>query len=158
MSIETIGAGRLPATRTWTIDSNHSSIRFAVKHHAVATYRAGFGEFQGQYDAGARTFTGTVQTASVQTFEMLRNDLVGDRFFQADQYPTISFVSSSVEEEDGALTVDGDLTLKVETGRANLTLGQLAAFADALNAGLDVQLPLIERQHVKLRDPHLMPH
>ncbi|MGH9298030.1 MAG: helix-turn-helix domain-containing protein [Acidimicrobiales bacterium] len=42
---------------------------------------------------------------------------------------------------------------KVETGRTNLTLGQLAAFADALNTDLDVRLPLIERRRVKLRDP-----
>jgi transcriptional regulator with XRE-family HTH domain len=53
------------------------------------------------------------------------------------------------------LDTSGAYVAKVETGRANLTLGQLAAFADALNAGLDVQLPLIERQRVKLRDPHL---
>jgi transcriptional regulator with XRE-family HTH domain len=53
------------------------------------------------------------------------------------------------------LDTSGAYIAKVETGRANLTLGQLAAFADALNAGLDVQLPLIERQRVKLRDPHL---
>jgi transcriptional regulator with XRE-family HTH domain len=53
------------------------------------------------------------------------------------------------------LDTSGAYVANVETGRANLTLGQLAAFADALNAGLVVQLPLIERQRVKLRDPHL---
>jgi transcriptional regulator with XRE-family HTH domain len=53
------------------------------------------------------------------------------------------------------LDTSGAYVAKVETGRANLTLGQLAAFADALNAGLDVQLLLIERQRVKLRDPRM---
>jgi transcriptional regulator with XRE-family HTH domain len=53
------------------------------------------------------------------------------------------------------LNTSGAYVAKVETGRANLTIGQLAAFADALNAGLVVQLPLIERRRVKLRDPHL---
>jgi polyisoprenoid-binding protein YceI len=43
---------------------------------------------------------------------MLRNDLVGERFFEVESHPTISFVSSSVEERDGALVVEGDLTLK----------------------------------------------
>jgi transcriptional regulator with XRE-family HTH domain len=54
------------------------------------------------------------------------------------------------------LDTSGAYIAKVETGRANLTLGQLAAFADALDAGLDVRLPLIERRQVTLRDPHLI--
>ncbi len=54
------------------------------------------------------------------------------------------------------LATSGAYVAKVETGRANMTLGQLAAFADALSAGLVVQLPLIERQRVKLRDPRAM--
>lgn len=51
------------------------------------------------------------------------------------------------------LETSGAYVAKVETGRANLTIGQLAAFADALNAGLEVRLPLIDRRRVKLRDP-----
>lgn len=53
------------------------------------------------------------------------------------------------------LDTSGAYVAKVETGRANLTIGQLAAFADALNTGLVVQMPLIERRRVKLRDPHV---
>ena len=53
------------------------------------------------------------------------------------------------------METSGAYIAKVETGRANLTLGQLAAFADALGAGLDVQLPLIERRQIRLRDPRL---
>ena len=44
------------------------------------------------------------------------------------------------------LSASGPYVAKVESGRANLTLGQLAAFADALGAGLDVRMPLIERR------------
>lgn len=56
------------------------------------------------------------------------------------------------------LETSGAYVAKVETGRANLTLGQLAAFADALNAGLEVRLPLVERRRVKLRDPRPIGH
>jgi polyisoprenoid-binding protein YceI len=152
MSIDAVQAGRLPTTGTWTIDPRHSSIRFAVKHHAVATYRAGFGEFEGQYDAAARTFTGTVQATSVQTFEMLRNDLVGDRFFEAERYPTISFVSSSVEERDGALIVEGDLTLKGATkrvrGEGTITGPSTVAHYDDTvhdHLGIDLELTIDRR-------------
>jgi HTH-type transcriptional regulator, cell division transcriptional repressor len=54
------------------------------------------------------------------------------------------------------LGASGAYVAKVETGRANPTLGQLAAFADALDAGLEVRLPLLERRHVRLRDPRLV--
>lgn len=54
------------------------------------------------------------------------------------------------------LQTSGAYVAKVETGRANLTLGQLAAFADALSAGLDIRLPLVERRRVQLRDPRLV--
>jgi transcriptional regulator with XRE-family HTH domain len=50
------------------------------------------------------------------------------------------------------LATSGAYVAKVETGRANVTLGQLAGFADALNAGLDVRFPLVERREVRLRD------
>ncbi len=53
------------------------------------------------------------------------------------------------------LDVSGAYVAKVETGRANLTIGQLAAFADALDAGLDIRMPLIERRQVNLREPAL---
>lgn len=54
------------------------------------------------------------------------------------------------------LGASGAYVAKVETGRANLTLGQLAAFADALEAGLEIRLPLVERKRVQLRDPRLV--
>jgi transcriptional regulator with XRE-family HTH domain len=38
----------------------------------------------------------------------------------------------------------------VEAGRTNLTVGQLANIADALGAGLDVQLPLLATAPIKI--------
>lgn len=68
-------------------------------------------------------------------------------------------VRGLTQAELGArLGASGPYVAKVESGRANLTLGQLASFADALDAGLDVRLPLIERRQVKLRDPAHVSH
>lgn len=41
--------------------------------------------------------------------------------------------------------VSQPVVAQLETGRANPTLGQLAAVADALGAGLDVQFPIMVR-------------
>ena len=56
----------LPGTGLWAVDPNHSSIRFRLRHHAVATFSAGFSELSGSYDADAGKLLGEVTTASVQ--------------------------------------------------------------------------------------------
>ena len=38
----------------------------------------------------------------------------------------------------------------VEAGRVNLTVGQLANIADALGTGLDVRLPVLDREPIRL--------
>lgn len=39
----------------------------------------------------------------------------------------------------------------IEAGRANVTVGQLAHIADALGAGLTIDLPLIEDETIVVR-------
>jgi transcriptional regulator with XRE-family HTH domain len=39
----------------------------------------------------------------------------------------------------------------VEAGRANLTVGQLAHIADALGAGLEIALPLLGEEPIRIR-------
>ena len=45
--------------------------------------------------------------------EKFNGHLVGKKFFNADKYPSISFVSTGVKDKgDGMLAIDGDLTIK----------------------------------------------
>ncbi len=48
------------------------------------------------------------------------------------------------------LNVSPPYVAKVEAGRANLTVGQLANIAGALGVGLDIRFPLIERRQIEL--------
>ena len=122
MSVETSETGRLPATGTWTVDPMHSTVGFRVKHHAVGTFKGRFSEIEGSYDASTGTLTGSARADSVQVpIEMLRNHLVSDAFLDAENHPAITFVSTSVTAQDGALSVEGDLTLRGVTRRVRTT-------------------------------------
>jgi polyisoprenoid-binding protein YceI len=122
MSVEASQTGQLPATGTWTVDPVHSTVGFRVKHHAVGTFRGRFAEVAGSYDASAGTLTGSARAASVQVpIDMLRDHLLKEDFFDAEQHPEITFVSTSVTADGGALAVEGDLTLRGVTQRVQAT-------------------------------------
>jgi polyisoprenoid-binding protein YceI len=112
----------LPETGTWEIDSRHSTMRFSVTHHAVAYFRAGFHPITGGYDAATRTLTGTVNAADLQVpIDPLRNHLLTADFFDAEQFGTIAFTSTRIDVDGGALTIEGDLTLKGVTRSVTAT-------------------------------------
>lgn len=46
------------------------------------------------------------------------------------------------------LSVTAPYVAKVESGRANVTIGQLGNFAAALGTALEVKLPIVERAEV----------
>lgn len=104
------------------VDPVHSNVLFRVKHMDVGYF---FGHFTGE--SGTVTFDEdnpenssiklTVTTDSVETFNKKRNDhLKSPDFFNAKQFPEMSFESTSWEKmDDGLYKVTGDLTLHGQT-------------------------------------------
>lgn len=106
----------LPTSRLWTLDMFHSSVRFAVTHHVIATYRAGFGKFSAQYDADTGVLVGSVEVESVQVaFDALYRELMSDVFFSAEMYPQIAFSSTSIRNNGLELEIAGEMTMKGTT-------------------------------------------
>jgi polyisoprenoid-binding protein YceI len=108
----------LAPAETWTIDPAHSSAQFAVRHMMISTVRGDFSKLTGkvEYDPakpGATKIDATIDVASIDTRVAARdNHLRSADFFDVAKYPTMSFVSSSVEPAGaGKLKVIGDLTL-----------------------------------------------
>jgi polyisoprenoid-binding protein YceI len=116
-------ATALPAG-TYTSDPVHSTTGFAVKH-MLATFRGSFAAFDAQLtvdEDGRSKLVGSVPVDTVVVKdENLVAHLQSPEFFDAEQYPRISFESSEIAIEDGDLTVTGDLSLKGHTERVTAT-------------------------------------
>ena len=112
---------------TWTVDGDHSSVAFAVKHMGIANVRGKFTEFEGTLEVGSDLASsrvyGTVKVASITTDEEKRDEhLRSPDFFNVEEHPKITFESSQIEAIDdesshivGALTMHGvtkDVRLK----------------------------------------------
>jgi polyisoprenoid-binding protein YceI len=107
---------------TYEIDPAHSNSTFAVKHLVVSTVRGGFGKTTGTINIDDKDLSkSSVQaTIDVNTIDTRVEDrdkhLKSPDFFDASQYPTITFKSTKVQKAGGdKLKVTGDLTIKSQT-------------------------------------------
>jgi polyisoprenoid-binding protein YceI len=110
------------ANSTWQLDPNHSSAQFSVKHLGLSTVRGAFSTVKGTIvlddkDLAKSNVDVTIDVSSVDTRQPDRDkDLKSDKFFDAANYPTITFKSTKVEQvAPGRLKVTGDLTIRGTT-------------------------------------------
>ena len=110
------------AASTWKIDPAHSSAQFSVRHLAISTVRGAFSSVNGSInfddkDVTKSTVDVTIEVNSVDTRQPDRDkDLKSDKFFDATNYPNITFKSTKVEQAgSGKLKVTGDLTIRGTT-------------------------------------------
>jgi polyisoprenoid-binding protein YceI len=110
---------------TYAVDPSHSSVGFEVRHMGIATVRGAFRRYQGTIDATGDqpVLNGTVEVASVDTGDENRDGhLAAPDFFDAEQYPEITFHTTSLEEsEDGKIRLNGEITIKGVTQPLELT-------------------------------------
>ena len=113
---------------TWTIDSSHAEIGFAVRHLTIATVRGRFGAVSGtvtvdETNPSNSKIDVTVDVTSVDTRQEMRdNHLRSPDFFDVATYPTMHFVSKRVEGDiDGEFRVVGDLTVRGVMRQVTLT-------------------------------------
>jgi polyisoprenoid-binding protein YceI len=110
------------ATGSWRIDTIHSHVGFAVKHMVVSTFRGRFEDYEGSLtttEDGRPSLRGSVKVDSIVVKdENLAGHLKSPDFFDSDRHPEIRFSSTAITvAEDGALEVEGDLTIKDRTHR-----------------------------------------
>ena len=103
-------------TGTWNIDPKHSKVGFSVKHLGIANVRGEFEEFAGKLEVnedGQIVASGTVETTSVNTNETDRdNHLRSADFFDVEQYPQITYTSTSITAiDEDTFEIVGDLSL-----------------------------------------------
>lgn len=96
---------------TWTVDKVHSSIGFEVEH-MVSSFRGRFEDYDVHLVDGE--LIGTVSVPSVKVYdENLEAHLQSPDFFDAQLHPELRFESRELAiDEDGSVTLEGDLTIK----------------------------------------------
>jgi len=106
-------------TTTWTIDSAHSVIEFAVKHMMFTTAKGRFQDFDGTITIDEQDVTNsivdvTIKPGSISTqAEDRDNHLRGADFFDVETFPDVTFRGTSVESAGGDdLRVTGELTIR----------------------------------------------
>lgn len=109
----------ISALSTWKIDPSHTTVEFAVKHMMISTVRGRFAEYDATLTSGESQprVEATISTASVDTGEPNRDaHLKSADFFDAEGYPTLTFVSRRVDGNlEGRFKVIGDLTIRGTT-------------------------------------------
>jgi len=107
------------ATSTWTIDPTHSIAEFAVKHLVITTVKGRFRDLEGKLEIDQAnpensSVRANIQVASIDTNLADRDaHLRSDDFFNAEQYPLITFQSTRLERiNDEHYKVHGDLTIR----------------------------------------------
>jgi polyisoprenoid-binding protein YceI len=104
-------------TSTWVPDKAHSEVDFSILHLGLSKVHGRFGNIGGsivmnEADPTKSTVNVTIDTTTVDTGVAPRdNDLKGPNIFDVAQFPTATFVSTSVAKSAGGLTVTGNLTL-----------------------------------------------
>lgn len=109
-------------TGDYQVDPSHSHVGFTARHAMVTKVRGSFSDFEATGhldvdDPSQSKVTVRIDPASVDT----RNDdrdqhLRSGDFFDVEQFPAITFSSTSVERpEEGIYRVTGDLTIKDTT-------------------------------------------
>ncbi len=128
-----LAVGTASAGEIYTIDAVHSNVTFTVRH-LVSKVSGQFNEFDGTVTAdfanlGASGVEFTIKTASIDTRNEKRDGhLRSADFFDAEQYPEITFKSSKITKvDDDSYVVAGTLTMRGVSKEITLTVDYLGS-------------------------------
>ena len=135
------------ATTKWVLDPMHSEVQFKVKHLVISTVSGFFKNFEGSLETDNDDFQHakvdfSLDVNSIDTTQTQRDEhLKGAEFFDAEQYPRITFKSTSLTKDGDDYKLTGDLTIKGVTKPVTLDVefgGSAADFYGNTKAGFEV--------------------
>lgn len=106
------------AADKYIIDPPHANIGFSVKHMVITNVKGKFTDFSVEFlfdknNPEKSSLNATIQTASINTDNARRDaHLRSKAFFDAKQYPEITFVSDKIEKKGDGYLARGMLTIK----------------------------------------------
>src|SRR6188768_89225 len=116
------------AADAYSVDPVHSSVSFGISHAGISDIHGRFNDFSGKFvidkdDPSKSSFALDIKVESVDTNNAKRDEhLRAPDYFNAKQFPTLSFKSTKVKATDAGYEVTGDLTLHGVTKSVSMTL------------------------------------
>ena len=106
-----------PLAGTYRASPAPSTFGFAVRHSGVFWFRGAFDDVAAtlRRDGDALILEGSARVGSISVREpaVLRANVLGPEFFDAEHHPELTFRSTAVSlDSDGLVAVDGDLTIR----------------------------------------------
>ena len=114
---------------TFVLDPSHSSLSFITRHAMVTKVRGSFENFEGTAVVDGSQPENTklevsIDAASVNTRNADRDaHLVSADFFDAEQFPKLTFVGTDAAIKGDVVEITGDLTIKDVTRSVTFPLG-----------------------------------
>jgi polyisoprenoid-binding protein YceI len=137
-------------TETYKVDAGHSFVTFKVRHMGVGEAWGRFNELTGSFtfdeaDPSQNSVSLVIEAKSIDTANGGRDKhLRGSDFFNVEQFPKITFTSTSVKKlDDGVFEVTGEIEVlgkkqpvttqveligRADTGRQGFRAGFSAGF------------------------------
>ena len=112
----TVAGTTVPAAGTYSIDPSHSNVGFSVRHLGLSKVRGRFTTFTGTIEIAEEPTRSSVsveiESGSIDTRDAKRDEhLRSADFFDAEQYPNLTYRSTGVTQQGSTWQVDGELTI-----------------------------------------------
>lgn len=104
--------------KKWTIDAAHSEIGFSVKHMMISKVKGSFTSFDATVEANEEDLNDAlidfkIDVASINTNNTDRdNHLRSADFFDAENFPHITFKANDIVKKGDEYELTGDITIK----------------------------------------------
>jgi len=147
--VSLLGMAGWASADTFKLDPAHSEVVFQVEHLGVSKIYGRFNTIAGSFnlddDASKVSFEATIPVESLDTAIAPRDKhLKSPDFFNAKQFPEITFKSTDVKKNGDNFDVTGDLTLHGVTKSITVTLTKIGQAQTQMGerAGFDAQFTI----------------
>ncbi len=120
---------------TYALDPSHSSVGFVARHAMITKVRGNFSDVSSTFTIAPEVSDSTaevsINVASVDTRSKDRDaHLASADFFDAENFPTINFATTSVKESADGVELTGDLKIKDVTASVTIPFEFTGAATD----------------------------
>ena len=127
------------AADVYVIDPVHSQPQWIARHIGFSNQHGNFGKATGKITLDRAAKKGsvdvTIDATSIRTYDARLDAIVkGERFFNVEKFPTITYKSTSLTfDGDKVTSVDGELTMLGVTRPVTLKVSDFACGEQAFN-------------------------